>query len=151
MKRITILLMLALGMLASLALAASAAPSSASRQTTLATGHMTDSDGDGTPDCLDPDYVPPQDGTGRKLGRSAAQPSLTQNLFQYLWKWQFRFLGPLTIVRVPGSAASGYGPGDGTGNGGVGPQDGTGYGPGPNGTGDCDGSGPEILRTRLGR
>lgn len=32
-------------------------------------GNMADDDGDGIPNCQDPDYTPPQDGTGKKHGK----------------------------------------------------------------------------------
>lgn len=77
-----------------------------------------DSDGDGIPNCQDPDFVRPGDGTGRKLGKL------------------HMFKGTKTD--------GGYGPGDGTGNSGIGPRDGTGFGKtaGP-GSGTCDGTGPK--------
>lgn len=81
-----------------------------------------DSDGDGIINCLDPDFVRPQDGTGRKLMKGSAAK-----------------LGK-----------GGFGPADGTGNQGVGPKDGTGYGPGT-GTGICDGTGPKGKANRAGR
>lgn len=81
-----------------------------------------DSDGDGIINCLDPDFVRPMDGTGRKLMKGNSSK-----------------LGK-----------GGYGPGDGTGNQGVGPQDGTGYGPGTS-SGTCDGTGPKGKAKRMGR
>jgi hypothetical protein len=45
-----------------------------------------------------------------------------------------------------------YGPGDGTGNSGVGPRDGSGYGKKAgdcNGTGTCDGSGPNGAQKQV--
>lgn len=83
-----------------------------------------DSDGDGIPNGKDPDFVKPQDGTGRKLmnGKSAK------------------------------NGKGGYGPGDGTGKSGIGPRDGTGYGPGTK-SGNCDGTGPKgsVKQTRRGK
>jgi hypothetical protein len=77
--------------------------------------NSADADGDGIPNCVDPDYVPPRDGTGRQLGRGFLVPA-----------------GPYgMVVWMPvRSLWGGWGPGDGTGNGGVGPRDGSGFGPG---------------------
>lgn len=84
-----------------------------------------DSDGDGIPNGQDPDFVKPQDGTGRKMmnGKNAKV-----------------------------GKGSGYGPGDGTGKSGIGPRDGTGYGPGTK-TGNCDGTGPKgnVKQSRKGK
>ncbi len=66
-----------------------------------------------------PDFVKPEDGTGRKMMN-----------------------GKNTQTKFGGNK---YGPGNGTGNNGVGPKDGTGYGSG-NGTGTCDGTGPKGNR-----
>jgi hypothetical protein len=83
-----------------------------------------DSDGDGIPNCQDPDYVRPQDGSGRKMMKG----------------------------RTVKFGNGGYGPTDGTGNQGIGPKDGTGYGPGTgSGTGICDGTGPKGKMQRAGR
>lgn len=81
-----------------------------------------DSDGDGIPNGKDPDYVKPQDGTGRKMmnGKTAK------------------------------SGKGGFGPGDGTGNKSVGPRDGSGYGPGT-ATRNCDGTGPKGNLGRRGK
>ncbi len=81
-----------------------------------------DADGDGIPNCLDPDFVRPMDGSGNKFmnGKNG------------------KF------------GRGGYGPGDGTGNQGIGPKDGTGYGAG-NGGGICDGTGPKGKMNRGGR
>jgi len=81
-----------------------------------------DSDGDGIINCLDPDFVRPMDGTGRKLMKGNAS----------------KF------------GRGGYGPGDGTGNNAVGPKDGTGYGAGTS-LGICDGTGPKGQAKRMGR
>jgi hypothetical protein len=78
-----------------------------------------DSDGDGIPNCLDTDFVRPQDGSGNKYMKGNINKNRTGN--------------------------GGYGPGDGTGNSGVGPRDGTGNGPGGS-SGDCDGTGPKGNR-----
>ncbi len=111
--------------------------------------YMTDSDGDGIPNCQDSDYSPPLDGTGFQHGQPAATPTTGELTFRYTWNWRMPFLlGICMPTIVP---AAGYGPGDGTGYGGDGPGDGTGYGPGPYGTGDCDGDGPEGLVRRRGR
>ncbi len=84
--------------------------------------YAIDSDGDGIPNCLDPDYVRPMDGTGRKLMRGQAS----------------KF------------GKGGNGPANGTGNQGIGPKDGTGYG--ASGTpGVCDGTGPKGKGKRAGR
>jgi len=83
-----------------------------------------DSDGDGIPNCQDPDYVRLLDGSGQKFMRGNAAKH----------------------------GRGGYGPGDGTGNQGIGPKDGTGYGPGTGtGTGTCDGTGPKGKVFRTGR
>ncbi|MDP2207564.1 MAG: hypothetical protein Q8K98_02155 [Bacteroidota bacterium] len=84
--------------------------------------HALDADGDGIPNGKDPDFVKPQDGTGRKMmnGKTAK------------------------------SGKGGFGPGDGTGNKGVGPRDGSGNGPGT-GTGDCDGTGAKGNLGRRGK
>ena len=83
-----------------------------------------DSDGDGIPNCQDPDYVRPLDGSGQKMMKG----------------------------RTLKFGKGGYGPADGTGNQGIGPKDGTGYGPGTgSGTGICDGTGPKGKTQRAGR
>ena len=77
-----------------------------------------DDDGDGILNCQDPDYVPPRDGTGKKLGKPQGLNGGMRN--------------------------NGYGPGDGTGYSGIGPRDGSGFGRGSgSGTGVCDGTGPK--------
>jgi hypothetical protein len=87
-----------------------------------------DSDGDGIPNCDDPDFVKPQDGTGRQFGKSNGGSKFMNG------------------------KRGGYGPGDGTGNNGIGPRDGSGYGPGNGtGTGVCDGTGPKGKIERRGR
>jgi hypothetical protein len=80
-----------------------------------------DSDGDGVPNCIDPDIVKQQNRTGNHYG------------FWYRYNYKYNFAH---------GNANGYGPGDGTGNSGLGPRDGTGFGPG-SGTGTCDGTGPK--------
>ena len=84
-------------------------------------GYGFDDDGDGIPNGQDPDYVKPEDGTGKKFMRGVK----SQNKF----------------------GKGGFGPGDGTGNSGLGPRDGTGFGPG-DGTGECDGTGPKGKRAQ---
>ena len=80
-----------------------------------------DADGDGIPNGQDPDFVRPEDGSGRQMKN-----------------------GKSTQTKFGGNK---YGPGNGTGNNGVGPQDGTGYGSGNGtGTGTCDGTGPKGNR-----
>ena len=76
-----------------------------------------DADGDGIPNGVDPDYAPPMDGTGNRLG---ADTGCDEDGFAYRQglKWSHRL------------GATGFGPGDGTGNGGEGPGDGSGFGPG---------------------
>ena len=77
-----------------------------------------DDDGDGIRNCQDPDYVRPQDGSGKKLGKTRM------------------FKGT--------KGKGGFGPGDGSGNSGIGPRDGSGFGKtGGAGTGVCDGTGPK--------
>jgi len=78
-----------------------------------------DSDGDGVPNCIDPDIV-------RQQNRNENQYN-----FWYRYNYKNNF-----------AHSYGYGPGDGTGNSGLGPRDGTGFGPGQ-GTGTCDGTGPK--------
>jgi len=75
-----------------------------------------DDDGDGIPNCQDPDYVQPKNGSGKKLGQGQGVKG--------------------------GKGSNGYGPGNGTGNTGIGPRDGSGFGAGA-GSGLCDGSGPK--------
>ena len=82
-------------------------------------GYGFDDDGDGTPNGQDPDYVKPEDGSGKKFMRG----TMSQHKF----------------------GNGGFGPGDGNGRSGLGPRDGTGYGPG-SGTGVCDGTGPKGKR-----
>jgi hypothetical protein len=83
-----------------------------------------DSDGDGIPNCQDPDYVRPLDGSGQKMMKG----------------------------KTSKFGNKGYGPADGTGNQGIGPKDGTGYGPGTgSGTGVCDGTGAKGKMQRAGR
>lgn len=89
-----------------------------------------DADGDGIPNGLDPDYVRPEDGTGRQLGHQMGEFGEGHQ-------------GPMGFgpngdgVGQEGLMGHRYGPGDGTGTG-IGPADGTGFGPGG---GDCDGTG----------
>lgn len=80
-----------------------------------------DDDGDGIPNGQDPDFVRPQDGSGKKF----MSGNKSQNKF----------------------GGNKYGPGNGTGNQGIGPKDGSGNGPGTGtGSGDCDGTGPKGNR-----
>lgn len=102
-----------------------------------------DADGDGIPNGLDTDYVPPRDGTGRHLGCLASM----RGLGPFVTGFQYRFSMMLDALGITG----GFGPGDGTGNGGDGPADGTGYGPGGFGDGTCDGDGPRDMRYHYGR
>jgi hypothetical protein len=113
---------------------------------------LTDSDGDGIPNCKDPDYAPPQDGSGFQRGKVKNTTTLGEYSFRTSWNWRLALmLGPW-LPKIGLGSASGFGPGDGTGNGGEGPADGTGHGPGPgDGTGDCDGGGPYGLTLRVGR
>jgi hypothetical protein len=77
-----------------------------------------DDDGDGILNCQDPDYVRPQDGTGKKLGKMHSGKSM--------------------------NGKGGYGPSNGAGNSGIGPRDGSGYGKASGaGNGVCDGTGPK--------
>jgi hypothetical protein len=94
-----------------------------------------DDDGDGIPNGLDPDYVRPEDGTGRQLGWGRYA-----QLFQKVFGAQMMGYGP----GEPGygQGEMGYGPGEGTGLGEGpgehtgGPEDGS-FGPGSgDGTGD---------------
>lgn len=78
--------------------------------------NAADSDNDGVPNCQDPDYKRPLDGTGNKYMKGNAHQNKT--------------------------GKGGFGPGDGTGQSGVGPQDGSGYGPGTRSE-NCDGTGPK--------
>lgn len=83
-----------------------------------------DSDGDGVPNCTDPDFVRSQNRTGN------------HNSFWYRYNYKYN--------NANGNG-NGYGPGNGTGYTGIGPRNGTGYGPG-SGTGVCDGTGPKGKR-----
>jgi hypothetical protein len=103
--------------------------------------YLTDSDGDGIPNCQDPDYTPPLDGTGLQHRKPTAANVSSAFAYRYDWNWGLSFLFGGRLPSIGVAAMSLWGPGDGTGNGGVGPADGTGNGPGPFGTGDCDGSG----------
>ncbi|MBC8322294.1 MAG: hypothetical protein H8E70_01860 [Candidatus Marinimicrobia bacterium] len=76
-----------------------------------------DADGDGIPNGIDDDFVPPMDGTGNGFGGGD---------------------GVCDSTGTGGHNGGGWGPGNGGGNGGVGPGDGTGNGPGDC-TGDTDG------------
>ncbi len=73
-----------------------------------------DDDGDGVPNCQDPDYVRPKDGTGKKLGQAQG-------------------------AQTAGKAGRGQGLGRGLS---MGPRAGSGTGTGT-GTGICDGTGPK--------
>jgi hypothetical protein len=85
-----------------------------------------DADGDGIPNGLDPDYVPPQDGNGNRLGQINAGENALQQLMN---RWQYMWLRMFGGGGETGGPFS-WGPGDGTGFGGDGPGDGTGFGPG---------------------
>ena len=87
-----------------------------------------DSDGDGIPNGLDPDYVKPEDGTGL-MNRWAHRYG---ELFR-------RYFGEDAVASMNGMGGYKYGPGDGTGTG-AGPGDGSGFGPGT-GAGDSPGEG----------
>jgi hypothetical protein len=80
-----------------------------------------DSDGDGVPNCVDPDFV-------RAQKRSS-------NHYSFWYRYNYKY------NNAHGNG-NGFGPGDGIGHSGIGPRDGTGYGPGA-GTGVCDGTGPK--------
>ncbi len=84
-----------------------------------------DVDGDGIPNGLDPDYVPPADGTGSRFGpgEGDCDPTCTLNTEGFLYRVK-------AMWKSMAGGVCGYGPGDGTGNGGTGPGDGTGFGPG---------------------
>ncbi|MBK6900087.1 MAG: hypothetical protein IPH09_12765 [bacterium] len=84
-----------------------------------------DVDGDGIPNGLDPDYVPPADGSGAGFGPGDGDCTQTgtQNAGNFLYRLK-------AMWQSAAGAAGGFGPGDGTGNGGTGPGDGTGFGPG---------------------
>ncbi len=130
-------------------LAASGTASAATTPTGGGYAYLVDSDGDGIPNCQDPDYTPPLDGTGFQRGKlAAATPTAGTFNFRYTWNWRMPFVLGMWI---PTLSTVGFGPGDGTGYDGDGPADGTGYGPGPFGTGDCDGDGPDQLRLKLCR
>ncbi len=83
-----------------------------------------DSDGDGVPNCVDPDFVKAQ--------------KRNSNHYSFWYRYNYKY----NNARGNGN---GFGPGDGTGHSGIGPRDGTGYGPG-SGTGVCDGTGPKGRR-----
>ncbi len=81
--------------------------------------NMQDADGDGIPNHLDPDYVAPGDGSGRKLGWASTA-----------------VLTPFGVVNCPlplqqriraGIRATGFGPADGSCTP-YAPKDGTGFG-----------------------
>ncbi len=96
-----------------------------------------DADGDGIPNGLDPDYQPPQDGTGAQFGHRANGASMATDgyaaWFRYLLAPRCVLAGdPFAFGMTLNGAGRGHGwgPGDGTGFGGDGPHDGTGFGPG---------------------
>ena len=112
---------------------------------------LTDSDGDGIPNCEDPDYTPPLDGSGFQRGNVKNTTASSEFSFRYSWNWRLALMLGGWMPNISLVPASGYGPGDGTGTG-DGPQDGTGYGPGGGtGDGDCDGGGPYGLTLRVKR
>ncbi len=127
-------LTLAVAILAVSALATSFAASNAVAQTGPGTANQycryLDDDGDGIPNCLDPDYTPPLDGTGYQFGRGEIDPACAGGQFSalqrlsYKWSWMWSWI-------IGGGATrntTGFGPGDGTGYDHDGPHDGTGYG-----------------------
>jgi hypothetical protein len=83
-----------------------------------------DFDGDGIPNCMDPDC--------------ARLQNRTQNQYGFMYRYNYK-------NNFSHANSFGYGPGNGMGNNGIGPKDGTGYGPG-SGTGICDGTGPKGKR-----
>lgn len=85
--------------------------------------NMQDADGDGIPNHLDPDYVPPRDGTGRQLG-------LRLTAVRGPFGWVPCVVPNQGGLRYGKATASGYGTSDGTCNP-LAPKDGTGFGPGP--------------------
>jgi hypothetical protein len=86
-------------------------PASAARGTgTCPNPSMQDADGDGIPNCMDPDYVRPLDGTGNKFGKRGAQPAGLQNGNVGQRGWMFQ-RGDLWIL----AGSFGFGPGTGTG------------------------------------
>lgn len=97
-----------------------------------------DSDGDGIPNGQDPDYNPPQDGSGNRFGNAGNRDggNVFQRWYRNMYQW-FKGAPEEALGQGPGH---GYGPGDGSGNDGISPHDGSGFGPG--GDGDCDGDGP---------
>jgi hypothetical protein len=106
-----------------------------------------DADGDGIPNCQDPDYTPPADGTGSQFGKphtiSTGVRLQASNWLQNSYMWMGGF-GPFLM----GLLSSGAGPGDGTGDG-IPNLDGTGYGPGDctgDGIPDYDGDGGKVQR-----
>ncbi len=117
---------------------------------------LIDSDGDGVPNCVDPDYVRPMDGSGQKFMRQLGSGSGSSNQAMSSYKsnrqngnanhfgktWMHR-----TSLGQTSQNGFGWGPGNGTGNNQIGPQDGTGYGPGGT-SGICDGTGPKGRRAR---
>lgn len=144
---------LVLSLMVFIALLAAGSASAAGPSTGANYGYqyLTDSDGDGIPNCEDSDYTPPLDGTGMKYGKMQAAQTKTSSGYALAFSWNWRNM--FMVGWLPGISivsASGYGPGDGTGDG-VGPEDGTGYGPGPSGTGDCDGTGPDGLMLKVCR
>jgi len=81
-----------------------------------------DSDGDGIPNCIDPDFV----GVQRR----------SSNQYSFWYRHNYKFNA---------AHGNGYGPGNGSGHSGIGPRNGTGFGSG-SGSGACDGTGPKGRR-----
>ncbi len=73
---------------------------------------MQDADGDGIPNGLDPDYVPPMDGTGNKFQRGAV-PASAGNTVANQWQNQWREMLGGRLGELVGMF--GFGPGTGTG------------------------------------
>ncbi|MGD9546250.1 MAG: hypothetical protein AB7V45_01760 [Candidatus Krumholzibacteriia bacterium] len=87
-----------------------------------------DDDGDGIPNRLDPDYVRPEDGSGRQFGWGRYA-----RLFQMVY-------GEGIMSHGPAERGQSFGPGEGAGLG-EGPGDHTGFGPG---SGDGTGDGVDV-------
>ncbi len=81
-----------------------------------------DADGDGIPNGVDPDYAPPMDGTGNRLGADTGISGEDGFAYRHLYKWR-HLLGDGQFGTGDGPGF-GFGPGEGRG-GGFGPGDGT--------------------------
>ena len=67
--------------------------------TCIARDDAPDDDGDGIPNGLDDDYVPPKDGTGKKYGRSRTNRSMANTAGNQSLRGSFRFAS-LGCIRI---------------------------------------------------